>query len=78
LRCRQCNNIVLNVHAPNNEKSDDLKDRFYEELEDGFDHSPKQHIKFCQVISMQKWGERIFSNRQLRKRVHIRIIMMLA
>jgi hypothetical protein len=26
---------------------------------------------------MQKWGERIFSNRQLRMRVYIRIVMMI-
>ena len=28
-----CNIIVLNVHTPNKEKSDDSKDNFYEELE---------------------------------------------
>ena len=33
---RWCNIIVLNVHAPNEEKSDDSKDSFYEELEQGF------------------------------------------
>jgi hypothetical protein len=27
------NVIVLNVHAPSEEKSDDLKDSFYEELD---------------------------------------------
>jgi hypothetical protein len=40
LRGRWCN-IVLNVHAPTEEKSDDLKDSFYEELEQAFDHFPK-------------------------------------
>jgi exonuclease III len=38
LRGRWCNIIVLNVHAPTEEKSDDSKDRFYEELEQAFDH----------------------------------------
>jgi hypothetical protein len=33
LRGRRCNIIVLNVHAPSEEKSDDSKDSFYEELE---------------------------------------------
>jgi len=33
LRGRWCNIIVLNVHAPIEEKSDDSKDSFYEELE---------------------------------------------
>jgi len=31
LRSRCCNIIVLNVHAPSTEKSDDSKDSFYEE-----------------------------------------------
>ena len=33
LRGRWCNIIVLNVHAPSEEKSDDSKDSLYEELE---------------------------------------------
>ena len=33
LRVRWCNIIVLNVHAPSEEKSDNSEDSFYEELE---------------------------------------------
>ena len=33
LRSRWCNIIVLNVHTPSEEKSDDSKESFYEELE---------------------------------------------
>jgi hypothetical protein len=33
LRGRWCDIIVLNVHAPKEDKIDDIKDRFYEELE---------------------------------------------
>jgi hypothetical protein len=33
LRGRWCNIILLNVHAPTEEKGDDSKDSFYEELE---------------------------------------------
>jgi len=36
LRGSWCNIIVLNVHAPTEEKSDDSKDSFYEELEQFF------------------------------------------
>jgi len=36
LRGRWCNIIVLSGHAPSEEKSDDSKDSFYEELEQGF------------------------------------------
>jgi hypothetical protein len=41
LRGRWCNIIVLNVHAPPEDKIDDMKDRFYEELDDVFHNSPK-------------------------------------
>jgi len=33
------------VHAPSEEKSDEAKDSFYEELEQVFDHFPKYHMK---------------------------------
>ena len=36
MRGRSCNIIVLNVHAPSEEKSDESKDSFYEELEQVF------------------------------------------
>jgi hypothetical protein len=37
--------IFLNVHAPTEDKTDDLEDRFYEELERVFDKFPKYHTK---------------------------------
>jgi exonuclease III len=40
-----CNIIVLNVHAPTEEKSDDSKDSFYEELEQVFDGFAQYHMK---------------------------------
>ena len=33
------------MHAPSEEKSDELKDSFYEELEQIFYHFPKYHMK---------------------------------
>jgi len=45
LRGRWHNIIVVNVHAPSEEKSDGTKDSFYEELEQVFDHFPKYHMK---------------------------------
>jgi hypothetical protein len=38
LRGRWINIVVLNVHAPSEEKSGESKDSFYEELEPVFDH----------------------------------------
>jgi exonuclease III len=45
LRGRWCHIIVLNVHAPTEDKTDDVKDSFYEELERVFDKFPKYHLK---------------------------------
>jgi len=73
LRGRWCN-IVLNVHPPSEEKSDDSKDSFYEELEQIFDDFSKYHVKIILGILIQKWGDRIFSTRQFGIRVYIRIV----
>jgi hypothetical protein len=43
VRCRWCNIIVLNVHAPTEDKIYNKKDRFYEELEQVFDKLSKYH-----------------------------------
>jgi hypothetical protein len=45
LRGRWCHIIVLNVHAPTEDKTDDVKDSFYEEVERVFDTFPKYHMK---------------------------------
>ena len=61
LRGRWCNIIVLNVHAPSEEKSDESKDSFYEELEQVFDHFPKYHMKILLGDFNAKVGrEKIF------------------
>jgi NAD dependent epimerase/dehydratase family enzyme len=36
---------VLNVHAPTEDKTHDVKDSFYEKLERVFDKFPKYHMK---------------------------------
>jgi hypothetical protein len=41
LRGHWCNIIVMNVHAPTEDKIDDIKDMFYEELEQVFDKLQK-------------------------------------
>jgi hypothetical protein len=45
LRGFWCNIIVLNVHAPTEDKIDNIKDRFYEELEQVFHKFPKYNMK---------------------------------
>jgi hypothetical protein len=45
LRGRWCHIIVLNVHAPTEDKNDYVKDSFYKELEHMFDKFQKYHMK---------------------------------
>jgi exonuclease III len=45
LKGHWCDIIVLNVHAPNEDKDDVIKDSFCEELEQVFDQFPMYHMK---------------------------------
>jgi hypothetical protein len=45
LRGSWCDIIVLNFHAQTEDKIDDVKDSFYEELECVFDKYPKYPMK---------------------------------
>jgi exonuclease III len=45
LRGRWCDIILLNVHAPTEDKCDDTKDSFYEELKEVFNRFLKYHMK---------------------------------
>jgi hypothetical protein len=45
LKGRWCDIIVLNVHFPTEDKDDNIKDSFYEELEQVFDQFPRHHMK---------------------------------
>jgi hypothetical protein len=47
LKDRWCDIIVLNVHASTEDKDDDIKDSFYEELEQVFYQFPRLHMIFC-------------------------------
>jgi exonuclease III len=55
------NIIVVNVHAPSEDKSDESKDSFYEELEQVFNHFPRYHMKMLLGDFNEKVGrENIF------------------
>ena len=79
LRVCWCNIIVLNVHAPREEKSDDSIVRFYEEFEQVFFfyHFPKYHMEILLGYFKAKGGKRIFSNRKLGMNVYLRIVMIM-
>jgi exonuclease III len=61
LRGRWCHIIVLNIHAPTEDKIDDVKDSFYEELEHVFNKFPKYHMKILLGdFNVQEGREDIF------------------
>jgi exonuclease III len=53
LRGSWCNIIAMNVHAPTEDKIDDIKHRFYDELEPVFDKFPKYHMKIFKRFQCQ-------------------------
>ena len=65
------------MHAPSEEKSYESKDIFYEELEQVFYHLPKYHMKILLGYFNAKVGSEKISNRQLGRRVYIRIVMIM-
>ena len=48
------------MNVPSEEKRDDSKDRFYEELEQVFEHFPKYHIKIISRDFNEKLSEKNF------------------
>jgi hypothetical protein len=57
---RWCHIIVLNVHVPTEDKTDDVKDRIYEDLERVFDTFPKYHMKILLGDFKAKVGRTTF------------------
>ena len=76
LRGRWRNIIVVNVHAQSEEKSEERKVKFYEELEQVFDHFPEYHTKILLGDFNAKVGI-LFANQQLDRRASIRILMIM-
>jgi hypothetical protein len=61
LRGRWCHIVVLNVHAPTEDKTDDVKDSFYKELDRVSDKFLKGHTKILSGDFNAKVGkENIF------------------
>jgi hypothetical protein len=48
-----CHIIVLNIHAPTEDKTDDVEGSFYEELERVFNKFPKYHEHFVRRFQCQ-------------------------
>jgi exonuclease III len=77
LRGRWCHVIVLNVHAPTEDKTDDVKDSFYEELERVFDEFPKYYMKIVLGDFSAKVGREDILNRQLGMKVCTKLVMIM-
>jgi hypothetical protein len=61
LRGRWHDFIVLNVHAPTEDKIDNIKDRFYEELKQVFHKFPKYPMNiFLRIFNAKVGREDIF------------------
>ena len=65
------------MHAPSEEKRDDSKDSFYEELEQVFEHFHMYHMKILfENFNAKVERENIFEL-TIGNRVYIRIIMIM-
>jgi hypothetical protein len=61
LKGRRCHIFLLNVHAPREDKTDDVTDSFYEELVRVFDKFTKYHVKillgdFSAKVGREGWN----------------------
>jgi hypothetical protein len=52
--------MILNVHAPRGDKTDDVKNSFYEEFQCVFDKFPKYHLKILLDFNANVGREDIF------------------
>jgi hypothetical protein len=67
----------LNAHALTEDKTDQVKDSFYEELECVFDKFPKYHMKILLGDFNAKVAGKIFLNRQLGMQVYTKLVMIM-
>jgi hypothetical protein len=77
LRGHWCNIIVLNMHAPCEDKGDDVRDSFYEELGRVFDQFPRYDMKILLDDFHAKNGREDAFNRQSQTRVCKKLVMIM-
>jgi hypothetical protein len=75
LRGPWCHIIVLNVHAPTEDKTDDANDSFYEELERVFDKFPKYHMKILLLDFSAEVGRKYIFKPTIGMKVYPKLIM---
>jgi hypothetical protein len=77
VRGRWCHVIDLNGHAPTEDKTDDVKNSFYEELECVFDKFPKYHMKILLGDFNAKVGVEDNLNRQLGMKAYKKLVIIM-
>jgi hypothetical protein len=75
MQVAECNIIFLNEHTPCEDKSGDVKDRFYEELRHVFDQFPKYDTKIFWCDFNAEVGRKISSNQQSEIRGYMKLVM---
>jgi hypothetical protein len=77
LRGRWFHTIVLNVHVPTEDKTNDVKDSLYEELQRIFDKFPRCHMKILLGDLNAKVGREDILNRQLGMKVYTKLVILM-
>jgi hypothetical protein len=77
LRGRWCNIVVLNVHAPCEDKSYDVTDSFYEELGRVFHQFPRYDMKILLGDFNAKVGRKDIFKPTIGNGVHTKLVMIM-
>jgi exonuclease III len=77
LRGRWCHILVLNVHAPTEDKTNDEKDSFYKELERVFNKFPKYHTEILLGDFKSKVGKDPIFKLTIGIKLYIKLIMIM-
>jgi hypothetical protein len=77
LKRRWCDIIVLSVHASTEDKIDDMKDRYCEQLEREFDKFHKYYVKNLLGDFNAKHVGKTFSNQQSEMKVCTKLVVII-
>ena len=76
LRGRWYDIIVINAHAPTEDKDDLIKDGYYEEFEQTFDQFSRYHIKILLGDFNAKGGQEDIFKPTIGKEIYIKLVMI--
>jgi hypothetical protein len=76
IRGRWCHIIVLNAHAPTDDKTDYMKNSFYEELESVFSKSIKYHMKMLLGTFSVKVGKEDIFKPTIESEIYTKLLIL--